>query len=110
MHVCAAGSSVPPFRELDAQAVKRVRLFVDNRECVLNEADDLRVPIAEGVITVEHILGDLGELVTGKVPGRTSPGDMTLFKSVGMAIEDAAAARELFARAQTRGLGTRVEY
>jgi ornithine cyclodeaminase len=110
MHVSAAGSSVPPFRELDVQVPKRARVFVDNRECVLNEADDLRVPIAEGIITVKHILADLGELVTGKVPGRTSPDDITLFKSVGMAIEDAAAARELFARAQTRGRGTRVEY
>jgi ornithine cyclodeaminase len=110
MHVSAAGSSVPPFRELDAEAVKRARLFVDNRDCVLNEADDLRVPIAEGAITVEHILGDLGELVTAKVPGRTSPDDVTLFKSVGMAVEDVATARELYARAQTRGRGTRVEY
>jgi len=110
MHVTAAGSSVPPFRELDAQAVKRSRVFVDNRDCVLNEADDLRAPIAEGAIGADHILGDLGELVTESVPGRTSPGDITLFKSVGMAIEDAAAARELFARAQTRGRGTRVEY
>jgi ornithine cyclodeaminase len=110
MHVSAAGSSVPPFRELDSQAVERARVFVDNRECVLNEADDLRVPIAEGVVTPEHILGDLGELVTGKVRGRTTPADVTLFKSVGMAIEDAAAARELFSRAKARGRGTRVEY
>jgi alanine dehydrogenase len=110
MHVAAAGSSVPPFRELDAEVAKRARIFVDNRECVLNEADDLRVPIAEGAITAKDLLGDLGELVTKKVPGRTSPDDITLFKSVGMAVEDAAAARELFARAQTRGRGTRVEY
>lgn len=110
MHVGAAGSSVPPFRELDAEAVKRARLFVDNRDCVLNEADDLRVPIAEGAITAEHILADLGELVTAQVPGRTMPDDVTLFKSVGMAVEDVASARELFARAQSRGRGTRVEY
>jgi ornithine cyclodeaminase len=110
MHVSAAGSSVPPFRELDAEAVKRARLFVDNRDCVLSEADDLRVPIAEGAITAKHILGDLGELVTAKVSGRTSPDDVTLFKSVGMAVEDVATARELYARAQTRGRGTRVEY
>jgi len=110
MHVSAAGSSVPPFRELDGEAVKRARLFVDNRDCVLNEADDLRVPIADGVITTGHILGDLGELVTAKVPGRTSPDDVTLFKSVGMAIEDVASVRELYVRAQSRGRGTRVEY
>jgi len=110
MHVSAAGSSVPPFRELDAAAVKRARLFVDNRDCVLNEADDLRMPIAEGVITAGHILADLGQLVTGEAAGRTSPDDITLFKSVGMAIEDVAAARELYARAQARGRGTSVEY
>ncbi len=110
MHVSAVGSSVPPFRELDAETVKRARLFVDNRDCVLNEADDLRVPIADGVITAKHILADLGELVTAEVQGRTSPGDVTLFKSVGMAVEDVAAARELYARALTRGRGTRVDY
>lgn len=110
MHVNAAGSSVPPFRELDAQAVARARVFVDNRECVLNEADDLRVPLAEGAIDLDHILADLGDLVTGAVAGRTSSDDITLFKSVGMAIEDVAAARELYARALDQGRGTRIDY
>ena len=110
MHVNAVGSSVPPFRELDAEVVKRSRVFVDNRECVLNEADDLRVPLADGAIGLEHILGDLGQLVTGEIAGRSSAGDITLFKSVGMAIEDVAAARELYARALAQGRGTRVEY
>lgn len=110
LHVSAAGSSVPPFRELDIEAVRRSRLFVDNRECVLNEADDLRIPIAQGAIAREHILADLGELVTQTRPGRVTEQDVTLFKSVGMAIEDAAAARELFARATARGRGARVEY
>lgn len=110
MHVNAVGSSVPPFRELDTAAVARARLFVDNRECVLNEADDLRVPLSEGGIGKEHILADLGELVTGSVPARISRDDVTLFKSVGMAIEDVAAARELYARALAKGRGTRVEY
>lgn len=110
VHVNAVGSSVPPFRELDAQAVARARVFVDNRECVLNEADDLRTPLAEGTIGPEHILGDLGQLVTGAVAGRTSRSDITLFKSVGMAVEDVAAARELYARAVAQGRGARVEY
>ncbi|HET9393538.1 MAG TPA: ornithine cyclodeaminase family protein [Candidatus Rubrimentiphilum sp.] len=110
MHVNAAGSSVPPFRELDAAVVERSRIFVDNRECVLNEADDLRIPIAEGAIGVDRILGDLGELAAGTVPGRISSSDITLFKSVGMAIEDIAAARELHRRAVREGRGTRVDY
>lgn len=110
MHVNAAGSSVPPFRELDASVVERSRIFVDNRECVLNEADDLRVPIAQGVISADDILGDLAELAAGTVRGRTSATDITLFKSVGMAIEDIAAARELYRRAVSEGRGVRVDY
>jgi alanine dehydrogenase len=110
MHVNAVGSSVPPFRELDTQAVARARVFADNRDCVLNEADDLRVPIAEGAFDAGHILGDLGQLVTAAVAGRTSRDEITLFKSVGMAIEDVAAARELYARALAQGRGARVEY
>ena len=110
MHVNAAGSSVPPFRELDTEAVKRARVYVDNRECVLNEADDLRAPIGEGAISKDHILADLGELVSGSNAGRTSAEQITLFKSVGMAVEDIAAARELYRRALSQGRGTRVEY
>ena len=110
MHVNAVGSSVPPFRELDTEAVKRARVYVDNRECVLNEADDLRAPITQGAISKDHILADLGELVSGSHPGRTSAEEITLFKSVGMAVEDIAAARELYARALSQGRGTRVEY
>ncbi len=110
MHVNAVGSSVPPFRELDNEAVRRSRVFVDNRECVLNEADDLRTPIAEGVIAADHILADLAELAAGTARGRMSGTDITLFKSVGMAIEDIAAARELYRRAVREGRGARVEY
>ncbi len=110
MHVNAVGSSVPPFRELDTETVKRAHVFVDNRDCVLNEADDLRAPIAEGAIAEDHILADLAELVAGSALGRKSAQEITLFKSVGMAIEDVAAARELYGRAITQGRGTRVEY
>ena len=110
MHVNAVGSSVPPFRELDAAVVERTRIFVDNRECVLNEADDLRVPIAGGVIGADSILGDLAELAARTVRGRTSSTEITLFKSVGMAIEDIAAARELYRRAVSQGRGVRVDY
>jgi ornithine cyclodeaminase len=110
MHVNAVGSSVPPFRELDNAVVQRSRIFVDNRECVLNEADDLRVPIAQGVISADRILGDLAELAAGTVRGRISDADITLFKSVGMAIEDVATARELYRRAVREGRGVRVDY
>lgn len=110
MHVNAVGSSVPPFRELDAEAVVRSRVYVDKRDAVLNEADDLRVPLAEKRISPDHILAELSELVAGTAAGRTSGQEITLFKSVGMAIEDVAAARELYARAQREGRGTRVDY
>lgn len=109
-HVNAAGASVPGFRELDADALSRARLFVDSRESALAEADDIRVAIALGAIDASHIAGDLAELASGRVPGRRKAGEVTLFKSCGMAIEDIAAAAFLYERAQALGRGTEVQF
>ena len=105
-HVNAVGASVPTARELDSEAVRRAHLYVDRRESVLNEAGDFLVPRAEGVITDDHIRGELGELLVGDVPGPESENDITLFKSLGLAVEDLAAARYLFERAQATDAGT----
>lgn len=98
-HVNAVGSSVPPFRELDSEAVMRARVFVDMRQTVLRESDDLLVPIREGAIAETDIAGELPEMVSGACELRTSREQITLFKSVGMAIEDLAAVRLVYERA-----------
>lgn len=110
VHVNAVGSSVPSARELDAAAVAKSRFFVDHRESALAEAGDFLLARGEGAVADSHILGELGQLVTGEVPGRISPADVTLFKSVGLAIEDVAAAQHIYAKARDAGLGTSVPF
>jgi ornithine cyclodeaminase len=109
-HINAVGSSVPPFRELDTQAVVRSRVFVDMRECALRESDDLLEPIREGVLRENDVAGELCEMVTGACELRTSPDQITLFKSVGMAIEDVAAARLVYERALASGAAAYVDF
>ncbi len=109
-HVNAVGSSVPPFRELDTQAIVRAKLFVDSHESALREPDDIRVPLAEGAIAQTHILADLAQLASGEHPGRTSKSEITIFKSVGLAIEDLAAAQAVYERALAEGRGTAIEF
>jgi ornithine cyclodeaminase/alanine dehydrogenase-like protein (mu-crystallin family) len=109
-HVNAVGSSVASARELDTDAVARSRLFVDRRESALAEAGDFLIPRDEGAVGNAHILGELGELETGAVAGRTSPEEITLFKSVGLAVEDLAAARHIDSHARVSGIGTLVEF
>ena len=99
-HVNAVGACLATTRELDTEAVRQARLFVDRRESALNEAGDFLIPRAQGAIDLEHIVGELGDVVTGRVPARVSPDDRTLFKSLGLAIEDLAAAHLVYAKAR----------
>ena len=108
-HVNAVGASQRSARELDAEAVRRARLFVDRRESALAEAGDFLRARDEGVVGDDHIVAELGEVLLGTRPGRRSPEEITLFKSVGVAVEDLAAARLVYARALAAGAGTRVE-
>lgn len=107
-HINAVGGSIPGVRELDTDAVVRSRLYVDRRESTMNEAGDFLVPRGEGAITDAHIRGELGELVAGTVEGRMSEDEVTLFKSLGLAVEDVACAAYLYKRALSEGVGTRV--
>ncbi|HLI95926.1 MAG TPA: ornithine cyclodeaminase family protein [Candidatus Baltobacteraceae bacterium] len=109
-HVNAVGSSVPPFRELDTEAVTRSRIFVDMRDCALRESDDLLEPIREGAITESDIAGELSQMVRGACELRTSADETTLFKSVGMAIEDVAAVRLVYERALQSGAAAYVDF
>jgi alanine dehydrogenase len=108
-HVNAVGFSGRSGRELDTDAVARARLYVDRRESAVNEKGDVVIPLEEGAIAEDHIVGELGEVLEGRVPGRSSPEEITLFESAGLAIEDLAAAHHLHRKAAEKGIGTRVE-
>ena len=105
VHINAVGSSIRTARELDSSTVAGARLVVDRRESALNEAGDFLIPKAEGVIGDDHIVGELGDVLIGSVPGRRSPVERTIFKSLGLAIEDLAAAHHVLRKAETLNVG-----
>jgi ornithine cyclodeaminase len=108
-HINAIGSYTPTMQEIDPQTVRRALLVVDSREAALAETGDLIQPIRAGVFTPDHIHAELGEVLSGKAPGRTEAAQITLFKSVGLAVQDAVAAGRALARAAELGLGQTVE-
>ena len=108
-HINAVGSSVPFARELDTEAVVKSRLFVDRRESTVNEAGDFLIPKKEGAIGDSHIQGEIGEILLGKVKGRKAQEEITLFKSLGLAVEDLASANHIFKKAVEKGMGTKVK-
>ena len=81
---------------------------MDRRESTLSEAGDFLIPRSEGAITDAHILGELGDLLAGSVKGRVNRDDVTLFKSLGLAVEDVAALRHIHGKAVATGTGTSV--
>jgi len=85
-------------------------LFVDRRESTINEAGDYLFPAREGAIGPDHIRAEIGEVLTGERPGRTSPDEITLFKSLGLAIEDLAVAEYLYERAREQKVGSWVAF
>ncbi|KON31483.1 hypothetical protein AC482_00775 [miscellaneous Crenarchaeota group-15 archaeon DG-45] len=92
VHVSAIGSFYPDHRELDTETVAEAKVVVDSREAVLAEAGDLLIPIGEGAIAEDHIHAELGDLVLGRREGRVEGDGLTIFKSVGLAIQDSAVA------------------
>jgi ornithine cyclodeaminase len=109
-HINAVGSSVAFARELDTAAVVRSRLFIDRRESTVNEAGDFLFPKQEGAVDDNHIQGEIGEILLGQNTGRTTSEEITLFKSLGLAVEDLAAADYIYRQALEKGLGTAVEF
>jgi ornithine cyclodeaminase/alanine dehydrogenase-like protein (mu-crystallin family) len=109
-HVNAVGASMPAVRELDVDTVAASALYCDSRESLRNEAGEYQLAIKEGAITGEnHIRGELGEVLAGIAPGRASDDELTVFRSLGLAVEDLAAARCAVQRARQIGVGTEVE-
>jgi ornithine cyclodeaminase/alanine dehydrogenase-like protein (mu-crystallin family) len=109
-HINAIGTYSPAARELDTATMAAASLFVDRRESALNEAGDYLIAAKEGAIGPENIRAELGEVLIGAQPGRTSPDEITLFKSLGLAIEDLAAAEHAYLKAQQHGVGSWVEF
>lgn len=110
VHVNAVGSSIASTRELDTATVVASSLFVDRRESTVNEAGDYLFAVQEAGIGPDHIKAELGEVLEGVHPGRTSDDELTLFKSLGLAVEDLAAAELVVGRARERGIGAEVEF
>ena len=109
-HINAVGTFSPKAREIDTETMVAARLFVDRRESALNEAGDYLIAAQEGAIGPDHIRGELGDVLTGGHPGRTSPAEITLFKSLGLGIEDLAAAEHVHRKAGEQGAGTSVGF
>jgi ornithine cyclodeaminase len=108
-HVNLVGVHTPTAREADTAAITRSRVYVDLMESALNEAGDLLVPIGEGAIDERHILGEIGQVLAGAVPGRTDESDITLYKSLGIVAQDLFAAAHIYARAADEGAGVEVD-
>lgn len=109
-HINAVGSSVPTARELDGEAVRRSRVFVDRVESAMNEAGDILMAIQEGSIAADHLSGEIGAVLSGRVSGRRSAEEITLFKSLGLGAEDVAGARAAYAECRRLGIGLDVPF
>ncbi len=109
-HLNAVGASSPQNREIDTATVAASALFCDSRESLLNEAGEFRLAVTEGLIPgIEHVRAELGEVLAGTAAGRRDAGELTLFRSLGLAVEDLAAAQVAVATATQQGIGTEVE-
>ena len=108
-HVDAVGAFQPQHRELDAVTLRRARVVVESYAGVLPTAGEIVLAISEGALAREHIAAELAEVVSGRRPGRATPEEITVFKSVGFALEDLAAARLAYNRAVAENVGTEIE-
>jgi ornithine cyclodeaminase/alanine dehydrogenase-like protein (mu-crystallin family) len=107
-HINAVGASTPSRRELPAEIAAAAALFPDSRESLSHEAGEYRAALERGLIGEEHVRGELGEVLAGIAPGRRDEREITLFRSLGLAAEDLAAAQLAVGEAARRGLGTEV--
>jgi alanine dehydrogenase len=108
MHINAIGADAPGKQELDPQILRRAKIIVDDLEQALH-AGEVNVPLSKGLITRDDIRAELGEVITGKKPGRTSREDITVFDSTGLAVQDIATAWTIYQKAMKMGKGKEVE-
>jgi ornithine cyclodeaminase/alanine dehydrogenase len=104
-HINGIGSHTPNARELDSEIVKRSKFVGDSKIACFSEAGDIMIPLKNGEIKEDHFYAELGEIITGKKPGRMNAEEITIFKSNGLAIQDAAAAKMVYDKAIEKGIG-----
>ena len=109
-HINAIGSHAPGVRELDTKTVVKSKIICDNVEACLAEAGDLQIPMEEGALKESDIRGEISELVSGQKKGRESDSEITLFKSVGLSIQDISVAYHVYGKARAQGVGTEFEF
>ena len=109
-HISAVGSYTPEMQEVPAETLQRAKIFVDSRAASLEEAGDLIQPIRAGLFDAAHICGELGEVVSGRISGRQSNEEITYFKSVGIAVQDAMAAQLALTNARKMNIGKEVDF
>ena len=107
-HINGVGAYTPQMQEVPAETVLRARVVIDHHEASLAEAGDLLIPMGQGLMTEDHIYAELGEIAAGRKVGRETEGEITFFKSVGVAVQDVAAAGAVLDAARRLGLGTEV--
>ena len=101
---------MPFAREIDASTMAASRLFVDKRESALQESGDILLAVRDGAITCEHIRAEIGEVLTGAKQGRASGEEITMYESLGLAVEDLAAAAYVYEKARSTGRGTWIDF
>jgi ornithine cyclodeaminase/alanine dehydrogenase-like protein (mu-crystallin family) len=108
LHINAIGSNAPNRQEIDHTVLLKSKVFTDKTEQALQEAGDLVIPINQRLYDADRIVGEIADVVTGRIKGRTSNSDITLFKSVGIALEDVAVARAVYELAVHKGIGQQI--
>jgi len=109
-HINAVGACIPSAREIDSKTMASSKLFVDKRESTLHESGDYLLALKDGAIGHDHIRAEIGEVLIGAKPGRESQEEITLFKSLGLAVEDLVAAEYVYRKALEKNLGIRIEF
>lgn len=109
VHVNAVGACSPVAREIETDVLTRSRVFLDWTEAALRDAGDLIIPLNKGEISKEHFIGEIGKVMTGELPGRLSDSDITLFETIGISVEDIAAAHLIYEKAKEQNLGVWLE-
>ena len=109
-HLNGIGSHAPGVRELDTATIRRARVICDQKDACMAEAGDLQIPVEGGDYSWDDVAGDLGDVVNGDVAGRTSDEEVTLFKSVGLAIQDISCAALVYAEAVANGIGEEFDF
>jgi ornithine cyclodeaminase/alanine dehydrogenase-like protein (mu-crystallin family) len=110
VHINAIGSYTPEMQEIPSRTIARALVIVDSRSATLAETGDLLRPIQEGLITQDHIYSEIGEIALGSKPGRTNSDQITYFKSVGLAVQDAMAAQLVLSNSEKYNLGQIVNF